>query len=133
MHGPVTSTRIGQPVPRKEDMRLITGRGRYTDDLNVEGQAYAVMVRSPHAHAIIRAIDVRGALAVPGVVVVLTGADFIADQMKPIPNKTFSLHPAERPLVNSDATQAFTVPDYPMPADKTRFGGGAIPMVSAAD
>jgi len=131
MHGPVTSTRIGQPVPRKEDMRLITGRGRYTDDLNVEGQAYAVMVRSPHAHAIIRAIDVRGALAVPGVVVVLTGADFIADQMKPIPNKTFSLHPAERPLVNSDGTPAFNVPDYPMPADKTRFVGEAIAMVIA--
>src|SRR3974390_328976 len=131
MQGPVTSTRIGQPVPRKEDMRLITGRGRYTDDLSVEGQAYAVMVRSPHAHAIIRAIDVRGALAVPGVVAVLTGADFIADQMKPIPNKTFSLHPAERPLVNSEGPRPFNVPDYPMPADKTRFVGEAIAMVIA--
>jgi carbon-monoxide dehydrogenase large subunit len=131
MHGPATSTRIGQPVPRKEDMRLITGRGRYTDDLNVEGQAYAVMVRSPHAHAIIRSIDTSGALAVPGVVAALTGADFIADQMKPIPNKTFSLHPAEMPLVNSDGTPAFNVPDYPMPADKTRFVGEAIVMVIA--
>jgi carbon-monoxide dehydrogenase large subunit len=131
MHGPASSTRIGQPVPRKEDLRLITGRGRYTDDLNVEGQAYAVMVRSPHAHAIIRAIDASAALAVPGVVAVLTGADFIADQMNPIPNKTFSLHPAELPLVNTDGTPAFNIPDYPMPADKARFVGEGIVMVVA--
>ncbi|HEV2627028.1 MAG TPA: xanthine dehydrogenase family protein molybdopterin-binding subunit [Pseudolabrys sp.] len=131
MHAPATSTRIGQPVPRKEDLRLITGRGRYTDDLNVDGQAYAVMVRSPHAHANILGIDTRAASAVPGVIAVLTGADFIADQMKPIPNKTFSLHPAEMPLVNSDGTPAFNMPDYPLPADKARFVGEAIVMVIA--
>jgi len=131
MHAPATSTRIGQPVPRKEDLRLITGGGRYTDDLNVDGQAYAVMVRSPHAHANILGIDTRAASAVPGVIAVLTGADFIADQMKPIPNKTFSLHPAEMPLVNSDGTPAFNMPDYPLPADKARFVGEAIVMVIA--
>ena len=48
------STGIGQPVRRREDLRLLTGRGRYSDDINVPGQAYAVMVRSPHAHARIR-------------------------------------------------------------------------------
>ena len=58
-----TSTGIGQPVRRREDLRLLTGRGRYSDDINVPGQAYAVMVRSPHAHALIR-VDrhARGAL-----------------------------------------------------------------------
>ena len=53
-----TGTGIGQPVRRREDLRLLTGRGRYSDDINVPGQAYAVMVRSPHAHARIRSIDV---------------------------------------------------------------------------
>jgi aerobic carbon-monoxide dehydrogenase large subunit len=131
MHAPAKSNRIGQPVPRKEDLRLITGKGRYTDDLNLEGQAYAAMVRSPHAHAAIRSIDTTEARAVPGVLAVLTGADFIADRLNPIPNKTFSLHPAEMPLVNSNGTPAFNVPDYPLPADKARFVGEAIVMVIA--
>ena len=66
MHGPANSARIGQPVPRKEDLRFVAGRGRYADDFNVDGQAYAWMVRSPHAHAVIRSIDVQEALRVPG-------------------------------------------------------------------
>ena len=70
MNAPATSTRLGQPVPRKEDLRLITGRGCYTDDLSLDGQAYAVMVRSPHAHAIIRSIDTTAAMAVSGVLAV---------------------------------------------------------------
>lgn len=131
MHGPATSARIGQPVRRKEDLRFVTGKGCYTDDLNIEGQAYAVMVRSPHAHAVIRSIACREALAVPGVLAVLTGADFIADGLNPVPNKTFSLHPAEIPLVNVDGTPAFNIPDYPLPADKTRFVGEPLAMVIA--
>src|SRR5450755_308419 len=131
MHAPATSTRIGQPVPRKEDLRLVTGKGRYTDDMNLPGQAYAVMVRSPHAHALIRSIDCTEALAVPGVLAVLTGVDFIKDGLNPIPNKTFSMHPAEMPLSNFDGTPAFNVSDHPLPADKARFVGEAIAMVVA--
>jgi aerobic carbon-monoxide dehydrogenase large subunit len=131
MHGPASSSRIGQPVPRKEDLRFVAGKGRYTDDINIEGQAYAYMVRSPHAHAVIRSIDCSQALAVPGVLAVLTGADFIADCLNPVPNKTFSLHPAEIPLVNVDGTPAFNVPDYPLPADKARFVGEPLAMVIA--
>jgi carbon-monoxide dehydrogenase large subunit len=131
MHGTAKSNRIGQPVPRKEDLRFITGRGQYTDDLNLEGQAYAAILRSPHAHAVIRSIDAEAARAVPGVLAVLTGADFIADRLNPIPNKTFSLHPAEMPLINFDGTPAFNVPDYPLPPDKARFVGEAIVMVVA--
>src|ERR1700744_207657 len=131
MHGPANSARIGQPVPRKEDLRFVAGKGRYADDFNVDGQAYAWMVRSPHAHAVIQSIDVQEALRVPGVIAVLTGADFIADQMNPIPNKTFSLHPAELPLINTDGTPAFNIPDYPLPADKARFVGEALVMVIA--
>ena len=74
MSGPANSTRIGQPVRRREDMRLITGKGNYTDDFRLPNQAYAAMVRSPHAHAVIRSIDKAAALPMPGVIAVLTGA-----------------------------------------------------------
>ena len=80
------STGIGQPVRRREDLRLLTGRGRYSDDVNVPGQAYAVMVRSPHAHARIRAIDTAAATAGPGVLAVLTGREMLADGLRPIPH-----------------------------------------------
>src|SRR5437879_11632418 len=66
---------IGKPVPRTEDARLLVGQGRYSDDFSLPGQAYACLVRSPHAHARIRRIDGIAALAVPGVVTVLTGED----------------------------------------------------------
>ena len=59
MDGVAVGTGIGQPVRRREDLRLLTGKGRYSDDVNLPGQAYAVMVRSPHAHAMIRSIDAR--------------------------------------------------------------------------
>ncbi|HEY4940444.1 MAG TPA: xanthine dehydrogenase family protein molybdopterin-binding subunit [Rhizomicrobium sp.] len=73
---------VGTSVKRKEDFRFITGQGRYTDDLAKAGQTYAAFVRSPHAHAKIRKVDTAPALAVPGVVAVLTGADLDADGVK---------------------------------------------------
>lgn len=72
-------TPIGAAVRRKEDHRFITGKGRYTDDLDRPGQAYAYFVRSPYAHARIRHIDATAAKAMPGVVDVLTGVDLAAD------------------------------------------------------
>lgn len=66
---------IGQHLPRKEDYRLLTGRGRYVDDVEVPGALHACFVRSPHAHARILAIDAQAALEMPGVVTVVTGAD----------------------------------------------------------
>jgi carbon-monoxide dehydrogenase large subunit len=131
MHAPTTSNRIGQPVRRREDLRLVTGQGCYADDQNLPGQAYAVMVRSPHAHALIRSIDVEQALAVPGVITVLTGTDLRKDGLKPIPNKTFSWHPAEIPLINTDGSPAYHAPDFPLPDDKARYVGEAIAMVVA--
>jgi carbon-monoxide dehydrogenase large subunit len=74
-------TGIGASVRRKEDIRFITGKGRYVDDFNRPGQAYAVFVRSPHAHATIKSIDVSAALAAQGVAAVLTGADAVADKI----------------------------------------------------
>jgi len=70
---------IGQPVRRREDVRLLTGRGRYTDDIDPPGCAQAVVVRSPHAHARILGMETGAATAAPGVLAVLTGRDAAAD------------------------------------------------------
>src|SRR5256885_16850617 len=77
----MNATGIGAAVRRKEDQRFITGRGHYTDDVNRPGQAHAMFVRSPHAHATIRSIDVKAALAREGVLAVLAGAELAADKI----------------------------------------------------
>src|SRR3954469_9876872 len=66
---------IGEAVRRKEDYRFLTGSGQYTDDINLQNQRYAVFVRSPHAHAAIKSVDVSKAEAQPGVARVFTGKD----------------------------------------------------------
>jgi carbon-monoxide dehydrogenase large subunit len=131
MDSPANGSGIGQPVRRREDLRLVRGAGRYTADENLPDQAYAVMVRSPHAHARIRGIAKDAALAVPGVLAVLTGADFLADGLHPIPHKPWSQHPAEIKLRNSGGAEPFTASHYPLPADKARFVGEAVAMVVA--
>ncbi|MEJ2131720.1 MAG: xanthine dehydrogenase family protein molybdopterin-binding subunit, partial [Gammaproteobacteria bacterium] len=80
-----TNTGIGQSVRRREDVRFITGNGRYTDDINLHGQTYAVFLRSPHARARILSVDPGHALAKSGVVAVLTGADMAADGLGDLP------------------------------------------------
>src|SRR6185436_6576408 len=70
---------VGQPVRRHEDARLLTGRGRFGDDVSLPGQAIAWVLRSPHAHAELAAIQTAAAAAAPGVVAVLTAADYLAD------------------------------------------------------
>jgi carbon-monoxide dehydrogenase large subunit len=77
----MAGTGIGARVERKEDFRFITGKGNYTDDVNRPGQAHAYFLRSPHAHATIKAIDTRKAAAMPGVVGILTGADIEKDKV----------------------------------------------------
>src|SRR5260370_7872023 len=77
----MTSTGSGASVRRKEDHRFITGKGRYTDDINRPGQAYAYFLRSPHAHARIKSIDLHKAKRMPGVVAILTGEDVAADKV----------------------------------------------------
>src|SRR5512147_212323 len=87
MSDPITVQKfaIGQSVSRLEDPRLVQGLGRYSDDVNLPRQAYAVVVRSPHAHARIRRLDAAAARAAPGVVAVLTGADLAADGIGNLP------------------------------------------------
>ena len=81
----MSETGIGASVRRKEDVRFITGNGRYTDDINQPGQTYAVFLRSPYARAKVGEIDASGALALDGVISVLTGADMAADGLGDIP------------------------------------------------
>jgi aerobic carbon-monoxide dehydrogenase large subunit len=72
---------IGASVKRVEDLRFITGKGNYVDDINRQGQTYAVFVRSPHAHAKIKSVNTKAASDAPGVVGVLTGADLAKDKI----------------------------------------------------
>src|SRR5947209_4444567 len=76
---------IGQAVPRFEDPRLVRGGGRYVDDMALPGMAFGYVLRSPNAHAKIRAIDVAAAKAAPGVLAVLTGADWRASGWGDLP------------------------------------------------
>src|SRR5215831_7069544 len=98
---------FGRPVPRREDARLVAGRGRFTDDVNLAGQVHAAFVRSPHAHARIRSIDPARAQAMPGVVVVLTGKDAEADGLGPIPHRPVPTNPNEHPLAGRNGSPVF--------------------------
>src|SRR5260221_13948888 len=75
---------IGDAPRRREDARFVTGLGAYLDDLRFDGLAQAVVLRSPHAHALIRSIDTRAARAAPGVLAVFTAADADADALQPL-------------------------------------------------
>jgi aerobic carbon-monoxide dehydrogenase large subunit len=121
---------IGQPVRRKEDRRLLTGRGRFVDDLRPTALAHAVFVRSPHAHARILSIDMAAARAAPGVVAVLTGADYRADGLAPIAhNPGISRPPDLVPRVRDVAPLA--TPHWPLPTDRVRFVGEPVALVVA--
>ena len=119
---------VGKPVRRKEDARLVTGRGTYTDDVSLPGQAYAAVVRSPHAHARIGAIDVRAAVALSGVLTVLTGKDV---DFHPIPHRPIPTNPHEVPLESRDGSPFFVAPHLPLPVDRARYVGEAVALVVA--
>ena len=125
------NTGIGMPVVRKEDMRLLTGKACFSDDVNLPGQAYAVMLRSPHAHARIVRIDAAEAMSATGALAVLTGADLLADGLKSIPHKPVLPSPPDIRLANRDGSEIYIAPHYPLPADKARFVGEAVAMVVA--
>ena len=131
MFPPAKSTRIGQPVRRREDLRLLTGKGRFSDDVNVPGQAFMVVVRSTHAHARLISVDVRNAQASPRVLAVLTGRDLLADGLKPFPHKPFTSHPADIKMENWDGTPLYSAPQYALAIEKVRHVGEAIAVVIA--
>jgi carbon-monoxide dehydrogenase large subunit len=114
---------VGQPVRRKEDDTLVRGKGKYTDDFNLPGQAYAWIVRSSHAHGIIRGIDTSAAKTMPGVLGVWTGADLAAANYNPF---TCGL-----PLKNRDGSPLLQTNRRALMNDKVRFVGDPIAFVVA--
>jgi carbon-monoxide dehydrogenase large subunit len=122
---------IGKPLRRKEDRRLITGDGRYTDDVARPGQVHACMVRSPYAHAAILGIDPGDALKTPGVIAVLTGVDVAGDGVGLIPHPAVPSNPHEVPLKSRDGSPFFVAPHAPLPTDRARFVGEPVAMVIA--
>ena len=121
---------IGEPVRRKEDFRLLTGRGRYHDDFSLPGEAHAVLLRSPYAHARIRAIDSAAARAMPGVLAVLTGADYAADGLGPIPHAPSLMRAPDLTPRLRDRAPVVT-PHYPLPQERVRFAGEPMAIVVA--
>ena len=114
---------IGESVRRKEDYRFLTGAGNYTDDINLANQATCVFVRSPHAHALVKNIDVSKAKAAPGVVGVLTGADVAADNINGLPCGW---------LITSIDGQPMKEPPHPILAQgRVRHVGDQVCMVVA--
>jgi carbon-monoxide dehydrogenase large subunit len=121
---------IGQPVRRKEDARLLTGRGSFADDVRLPEMVHAVIVRSPHAHTRVGSIEKAAALASPGVLAVLTGRDYVADGLAPIPHGAGLM---SRPdvAVRVRGFEPIATRDYPMPSDRARFVGEPVAMVVA--
>src|SRR4051794_2903972 len=114
---------IGQPIRRVEDRRFLTGSGRYLDDIARPHQAHMALLRSPHAHASIRAIDVAAALAAPGVVAVFTGEDMAHDGVGTIP--------CVSAVTNRDGSQMALPPRPALAADRVRHVGDAGALVVA--
>ena len=114
---------IGERVLRKEDLRFITGKGSYTDDINLPGQAYACFVRSPVAHAIIKGMDISTATAADGVIAVLTGEQVAEDGLGSLPCGW---------MVHSKDGSEMKQPFHPvMAADKINYVGEPVAIVVA--
>jgi carbon-monoxide dehydrogenase large subunit len=114
---------IGQPVPRREDAQLLSGKGRYTDDINLPGQAYAVMVRSRVAHGRIRKIDMSAAQVMPGVVSVFTGRELDAAGFGAIkPSVAFT---------NRNGTPMYMLPRTALQTEKVHYVGECVACIVA--
>src|SRR2546425_291096 len=125
MSDPITTEKfaVGQSVRRREDPRLIQGDGRYSDDVNLPRQAYAVIVRSPHAHALIRAIDGSAALKADGVLAVLTGNELAAAGVGNLPTDTTRKR--------RDGSAAFATPRPALARGRARHVGDPVALVVA--
>jgi len=119
----MTENGIGASVRRKEDYRFITGSGNYVDDINRPNQVYAYMVRSPVAHARLASVDTAAALAVPGVVAVLTGADMATDGIGGLP--------CGWGINNKDGSPMAEPGHPPLAAEAVRYVGDQVAVVIA--
>src|SRR5262245_11325830 len=114
---------IGQPMRRHEDLRLITGRGCYTDDIMLPRMTHAFVLRSPVAHAHIKRIEVAAARPMPGVLLVATGEDVRSDGLGDVPCMV--------PLVNRDGTPRHDTPRPVLALGKVRHVGQPVALVVA--
>src|ERR1700720_167563 len=114
---------VGQPVRRFEDASLITGHGRYTDDIELPHTAYAYVLRSPVAHAEIRKVDAQAARAMPGVLLILTGEEVVTEGLGEVPCAT--------PLVNRDGSPRHDTPRPVLAVAKVRHVGEPVALVVA--
>jgi carbon-monoxide dehydrogenase large subunit len=112
---------VGQSVRRREDVRLVTGQGRYTDDIRLANETFAYFIRSPHPHAVIKSVDIDAVRTAPGVIGVLT-ADDLGD--------TGSM-PVRGMFKNRDGSNIKQSPKALLPKDRVRFPGEAVAMVVA--
>ena len=127
-------TLIGASVLRTEDLRLLTGRGRYVDDLVLPNQAHAVFVRSPHAHARLRAVEAAAARGMPGVLAVLTGGDWAADGLGGLPHYANGVDHLDvtKPAFGPETIPHGALPLQPAIArDRVRHVGEIVAMVVA--
>ena len=120
-------TGVGAALRRREDRRFLTGVSSFTDDLSQPGQVHAAIVRSPHAHARIRNIEVTGASA-PGVLLVLTAADLVSEGIRPIPSFT-STPPFD--VRSRDGSTSPPAEQYPLAPDVVRYVGEPVALVVA--
>ena len=118
---------VGQPVRRNEDPRLLTGRGKFNDDLPREGEAVGYVLRSPHAHADIRSIDTARASGMPGVLGVLTGQDLADDGIGAFPGPP----PFFASLTKPDGSPLIYPPQYALTSDRARYVGDPVAFVIA--
>ena len=114
---------IGQTATRYEDDRLLSGEGRYVEDVYIEGQCYAAFVRSPHAHAKITSIDAADASSLPGVLAIYTVADLKAEGIGDIP--------CMAPASNKDGSNCIMPPRPALAEDRVRYVGDAVAVVIA--
>ena len=126
---------IGRALPRLEDARLVAGLGHYTDDVHLPGEVHAIFVRSPHAHAAIRGIDPAAARAMPGVLAVLTGADYqtaglTGIRQMPVPADVIDYK--QKAFGPDAARPPFEAPQWPLAIDKVRYVGEPLAVVVAA-
>ena len=114
---------LGQPVARFEDQRLLQGKGRFVDDVQLAGMVHAVVLRSPHAHARIRSIDVAAAKAAPGVLDILTGADWEASGWSDLPTG--------RGRTRRDGSDMYRCHYPALVSDRVRYVGDPVAFVVA--
>jgi carbon-monoxide dehydrogenase large subunit len=127
----MTERGIGAELRRLEDARLLTGRGCYSDDFTLPNQTRSAVLRSPHPHARIVSIDIARAAKMPGVLLILTGADVMAEGLRPIPHIPTAMSPPDIALYNLDGSELMLERPMILATETVRHVGEAVAFVVA--